>query len=73
MGLGERRTADRSVGALQALVHLEKVVSAGTLFRRLASMNRGYTPLHTLSIVLTCVPSSMVWRVKSISGTGFFW
>jgi hypothetical protein len=27
-------------------------------------------PLHTLSIVLTWVPSSMVCSVKSISGTG---
>lgn len=30
-------------------------------------------PLMTRSSVLTCVPSSMVCRVKSISGTGFFW
>lgn len=30
-------------------------------------------PLHTLSIVLTWLPSSIVCRVKSISGTGFFW
>ena len=30
-----------------------------------------YVPLQTLSCVLTCVPSSMVWSVKSISGTGF--
>lgn len=29
-------------------------------------------PLHTLSMVLTWVPSSIVWMVKSISGTGFF-
>lgn len=30
------------------------------------------SPLQTLSSVLTCVPSSIVWIVKSISGTGFF-
>lgn len=29
-----------------------------------------HLPLHTLSSVLTCDPSSMVWRLKSISGTG---
>lgn len=29
-------------------------------------------PLHTLSCVLTCEPSSIVCKVKSISGTGFF-
>lgn len=29
-------------------------------------------PLHTLSCVDTCVPSSIVCKVKSISGTGFF-
>ena len=29
-------------------------------------------PLHTLSSVLICVPSSIVWIVKSISGTGIF-
>ena len=29
-------------------------------------------PLQTRSCVVTCVPSSMVCKVKSISGTGFF-
>lgn len=38
--------------------HLEQVVN--------------HEPLHTRSMVLTCVPSSMVWIVKSISGRGFF-
>lgn len=35
-------------------------------------MGACYLPLQTRSRVLTCVPSSMVCRVKSISGRGFF-
>lgn len=35
-------------------------------------LRQAAVPLQTRSMVLTCVPSSMVWMLKSISGRGFF-
>jgi hypothetical protein len=55
-------------GACTSIPHVSYAVTGAER----TGVGRGRIPLQTLSIVLTWLPSSIVCKVKSISGIGFF-
>lgn len=71
-----RGIALESVGGMRALGRLQSHVRKWSrIFGKVALDLKPLCkaiPLHTRSVVLTWEPSSMVCRVKSISGAGFF-